>query len=72
MFNINNALYLTWISSESLNEMLGDLFLATETPEAPRQSFFKNLFTGGPSTLDREDLCKCLNLPFIFRGFYSA
>lgn len=39
--------------------MLGDLFVATcETPEAPRQGFFKNLFGGGNSTLDREDLCK--------------
>ncbi|KAL4233705.1 Syntaxin-binding protein 5 [Mactra antiquata] len=41
---------------DNLNEMLGELFLPTETPEAPKQSFFKNLFTGGPSTLDREEL----------------
>ena len=47
--------------SESLNEMLGDLFLPCETPEAPKQNFFKNLFGGGTSTLDREELCKqCL------------
>lgn len=44
--------------SDNLNEMLGELFLPTDTPEAPKQSFFKNLFSGGPSTLDREELCK--------------
>ncbi|XP_076076740.1 syntaxin-binding protein 5-like isoform X2 [Mytilus galloprovincialis] len=43
--------------SDNLNEMLGDLFVATcETPEAPKQGFFKNLFGGGNSILDREDL----------------
>ncbi|XP_071113160.1 syntaxin-binding protein 5-like isoform X9 [Haliotis cracherodii] len=42
--------------SETLNDMLGDLFLACETPDAPKQGFFKNLFSGGPSTLDREEL----------------
>ncbi|CAH1799063.1 unnamed protein product [Owenia fusiformis] len=40
----------------SLNEMLGDLFLPCETPEAPKQGFFKNLFNAGPSPLDREML----------------
>ena len=38
--------------------MLGELFLPTDTPEQPKQSFFKNLFTGGPATLDREELCE--------------
>ncbi|CAG2201605.1 SRO7_77 [Mytilus edulis] len=49
--------------SDNLNEMLGDLFVATcETPEAPKQGFFKNLFGGGNSILDREDLCMfCFN-----------
>lgn len=43
--------------SDNLNEMLGDLFIATcQTPEAPKQGFFKNLFGGGNSTLDREEL----------------
>ena len=37
--------------------MLGDLFLPCEAPEAPKQGFFKNLFGGGQSTLDREELC---------------
>lgn len=41
---------------QNLNEMLGDLFLPCETPEAPRQGFFKNLFGGGPVTVDREEL----------------
>ncbi|XP_060577978.1 syntaxin-binding protein 5-like isoform X2 [Ruditapes philippinarum] len=41
---------------DNLNEMLGELFLPTETPDAPKQSFFKNLFGGGPSALDREEL----------------
>ena len=44
--------------SDNLNEMLGDLILPCEMPEAPKQGFFKNLF--GPSSvgLDREQLCK--------------
>lgn len=41
---------------DNLNEMLGDLFLPCEAPEAPKQGFFKNLFGGGQSTLDREEL----------------
>ncbi|KAK6170712.1 hypothetical protein SNE40_019034 [Patella caerulea] len=41
---------------DNLNEMLGDLFLPCETPEAPKQSFFKNLFGGGTGVLDREEL----------------
>ena len=44
--------------SENLNEMLGDLFLPCDTPEAPKQGFFKNLFGGGTSNLDREELCE--------------
>ncbi|KAL3882515.1 hypothetical protein ACJMK2_028851 [Sinanodonta woodiana] len=41
---------------DNLGEMLGDLFLAVVTPEAPKQNFFKNLFSGGSNTLDREEL----------------
>ncbi|XP_076466115.1 syntaxin-binding protein 5-like [Babylonia areolata] len=42
--------------AENLSEMLGDLFLPCDTPEAPKQGFFKNLFGGGTSNLDREEL----------------
>ena len=38
--------------------MLGDLFLACETPEAPKPGFLKNLFGGGQALFDREELCK--------------
>lgn len=41
---------------DSLQEMLGTLYLTKEMPEPPKQSFFKGLFGGGPSTLDREEL----------------
>ena len=44
--------------SENLSEMIGDLFLPCDTPEAPKQGFFKNLFGGGTSNLDREELCE--------------
>uniref|UniRef100_A0A131XEH7 Syntaxin-binding protein 5-like n=1 Tax=Hyalomma excavatum TaxID=257692 RepID=A0A131XEH7_9ACAR len=40
----------------NLQEMLGTIFLNKEMPEAPKQSFFKGLFGGGPSVLDREEL----------------
>ena len=39
--------------------MIGDYFTpGLENPEAPRLSFFRGLFSGGPttSTLDREEL----------------
>ncbi|BFZ24771.1 hypothetical protein BsWGS_27811 [Bradybaena similaris] len=42
--------------SENLNEMLGELFLPKDTPEAPKQGFLKSLFGGGMATLDREEL----------------
>ena len=38
--------------------MIGDLFLPCDTPEAPKQGFFKNLFGGGTFNLDREELCE--------------
>lgn len=37
-------------------DMMSDLFVAKETPEPPKQSFFKNLFSVAPSVLDREEL----------------
>ncbi|XP_070569216.1 syntaxin-binding protein 5-like isoform X4 [Ptychodera flava] len=43
-------------TSENLQEMLGDLFLPVDTPEAPSKGFFKGLFGGGAGTLDREEL----------------
>lgn len=43
-------------TSENLHDMLGDLFLPVETPEAPSRGFFKGLFGGGSSSLDREEL----------------
>lgn len=51
---------LTVTFSENLNEMLGELFLPCETPEAPKPSLFQKLVGGGPGTLDREELCKSL------------
>lgn len=44
--------------SKDLHELLGELFIACEMPEPPKQSFFKGLFSGGVSQLDREELCK--------------
>ncbi|XP_071820052.1 syntaxin-binding protein 5-like isoform X3 [Apostichopus japonicus] len=43
-------------TSENLHDMLGDLFLPVETPEAPSRGFFKGLFGSGSSSLDREEL----------------
>ena len=42
-------------------EMLGELFLAVDTPEPVKESFFKEFFKGPTRNLDREELCK-LNL----------
>ncbi|CAG9772356.1 unnamed protein product [Ceutorhynchus assimilis] len=39
-----------------LAEMLGELFLTCEMPEPPKIGFFKGLFGGGVSYLDREEL----------------
>jgi len=44
--------------SETLNEMLGVLFMPCDTPEAPKKGFLQNLFGGGANTLDREELCE--------------
>ncbi|XP_058838806.1 syntaxin-binding protein 5 [Topomyia yanbarensis] len=38
------------------NEMLGELYIDHEMPEAPKESFFKGLFGGGTRNLDREEL----------------
>ncbi|XP_044739572.1 syntaxin-binding protein 5 isoform X5 [Chrysoperla carnea] len=42
--------------SQSLNEMMGDLFLALDMPEAPKESFFRGWFGGATRNLDREEL----------------
>lgn len=42
--------------SNQYNEMLGELYVAHEMPEAPKESFFKGLFGGGMRNLDREEL----------------
>ncbi|XP_056015678.1 syntaxin-binding protein 5-like isoform X8 [Ostrea edulis] len=42
--------------SDNLNEMLGELFKPCDTPDAPKQGFFKNWFGSGQTTLDREEL----------------
>ncbi|XP_069195233.1 syntaxin-binding protein 5 isoform X2 [Procambarus clarkii] len=41
---------------KDLQDLLGELFLPCDMPEAPKQSFFKGLFGGGVSQLDREEL----------------
>ncbi|XP_059479058.1 syntaxin-binding protein 5 isoform X8 [Neocloeon triangulifer] len=41
---------------QSLNEMVGELFLTREMPEPPKESFFRGLFGGGSRPLDREEL----------------
>ncbi|KAF2366160.1 Lethal giant larvae (Lgl)-like C-terminal domain [Trinorchestia longiramus] len=41
---------------KDLQELLGELFIACEMPEPPKQSFFKGLFGVGVSQLDREEL----------------
>ncbi|XP_055525222.1 syntaxin-binding protein 5 isoform X2 [Wyeomyia smithii] len=38
------------------NEMMGELYVEHEMPEAPKESFFKGLFGGGARNLDREEL----------------
>ncbi|XP_061378648.1 syntaxin-binding protein 5 isoform X6 [Danaus plexippus] len=41
---------------QQLNEMIGELFLPRDMPEAPKESFFRGLFGGGSRPLDREEL----------------
>ncbi|XP_058128329.1 syntaxin-binding protein 5 isoform X2 [Anopheles ziemanni] len=42
--------------SHQYNNMLGELYVPHEMPEAPKESFFKGLFGGGMRNLDREEL----------------
>ncbi|XP_035780182.1 syntaxin-binding protein 5-like isoform X1 [Anopheles albimanus] len=42
--------------SHQYNNMLGDLYVPHDMPEAPKESFFKGLFGGGMRNLDREEL----------------
>ncbi|XP_041979761.1 syntaxin-binding protein 5 isoform X6 [Aricia agestis] len=41
---------------QQLNEMLGELFLARDMPDPPKESFFRGLFGGGSRPFDREEL----------------
>uniref|UniRef100_A0A8C4NEI1 Syntaxin binding protein 5 n=1 Tax=Eptatretus burgeri TaxID=7764 RepID=A0A8C4NEI1_EPTBU len=41
---------------ENLQEMLGELFIPVETPEAPNRGFFKGFFGGNAPCVDREEL----------------
>lgn len=44
------------ILPESEPDQPASLFVSKEMPEPPKQGFFKGLFSGGPSILDREEL----------------
>lgn len=48
--------------------MMGDLFIGHDMPEPPKESFFKGLFGGGSRSLDREELCKWINLNFLYKN----
>lgn len=50
--------------------MMGDLFVAHDMPEPPKESFFKGLFGGGSRNLDREELCE-YSYSWIFHWFVS-
>ncbi|XP_068228736.1 syntaxin-binding protein 5 isoform X3 [Palaemon carinicauda] len=41
---------------KELQDLLGEIFQPHDMPEPPKQSFFKGLFGGGVSQLDREEL----------------
>lgn len=41
---------------ENIQEIMGHLFIPREAPERPNPGFFKSLFGGGVSELDREEL----------------
>ncbi|KAG6460221.1 hypothetical protein O3G_MSEX011851 [Manduca sexta] len=41
---------------QQLNEMMGEVFLARDMPEPPKEGFFRGLFGGGARPLDREEL----------------
>lgn len=50
-----------------MGEMLGDIFLPKDMPEAPKQSFaIWNLFTNqSQQSLDRDELCKWADWSYI-------
>lgn len=60
MCSIAYSLNIMNFSSNSFNEMIGELFLPHDMPEPPKESFFKGLFGGGTRSLDREELCKLI------------
>lgn len=49
---------MTTLCSSTLGDLMGELFLACDTPEPPKEGFFKGLFGGGVRPLDREELCE--------------
>ena len=50
----------------NLSDLMGELFLPCEMPEAPKAGFFTGLFGGGVRSLDREELCKSINSAAMF------
>jgi syntaxin-binding protein 5 len=58
MVSLMHKTSIALFCSNSLGEMVGELFLPHDMPEPPKESFFKGLFGGGPRTVDREELCK--------------
>lgn len=57
--------------SATLTEMVGELFIPHDMPEAPKASFFQGLFGGGVRNLDREELCKFCGFPILTRKIDS-
>lgn len=49
------------MNSQQLTEMMGEVFLARDMPEPPKEGFFRGLFGGGARPLDREELCEYIN-----------
>lgn len=71
LFFVNVTQYLTnGCYSQSLPEMMGELFQPHEMPEPPKQSFFIGLFGGGSRSIDREELCMIIFIILIYNtGF---
>lgn len=42
---------------ESIQDIVGHLFIPRVSPERPSPGFFKGLFGGGYTSVDREELC---------------
>lgn len=57
LFFFNHNTIFNEFCSQSLPEMMGELFQPHEMPEPPKQSFFIGLFGGGSRSIDREELC---------------